>query len=214
MAVTVTTDAGVAVVTIDNPPVNATSKAVRQGLLDAKKQIEADVAIKAAVLMCAGRTFIAGADIKEFGTPPKEPHLPDVVTALEGGTKPIVAAIHGTALGGGIEIALGCDYRVADISANLGLPEVSLGLIPGAGGTVRLPRLIGAEPALDIMASGKPISADSAHTFGLVDAVCDGELREFAIAFAKRVSIQLRPAPVLTRPIAYDATTLDAKSWR
>ena len=138
MVVSVRSVQDVAVVTIENPPVNAISHAVRQGLLDAKQQIEADTAIKAGIIVCAGRTFIAGADIREFNTPPKEPHLPDLVIALEGGKKPLVAAIHGTALGGGLEIALGCDYRIAINSAKLGLPEVNLGLIPGAGGTVRL----------------------------------------------------------------------------
>lgn len=209
MTVTVTSNAGVAVVTINNPPVNATSHAVRQGLLDAKIQIEADPAVHAAVLFCAGRTFIAGADIKEFGAPPKEPHLPDLVEALESGTKPIVAALHGTALGGGLEVALGCDYRVADRSTKMGLPEVTLGLIPGAGGTVRLPRLIGAEAALDMMASGKPISAQAAKSLGLIDAVCDGDLLDFAITFAKEITG--RAEPILTRDVHHDTVALEKK---
>lgn len=211
MTVTVTSNAGVAVVTIDNPPVNATSQAVRQGLVDAKRRIEGDPTIKAAVLICAGRTFIAGADIKEFGAPPKTPHLPDVVVELEGGTKPWVAAIHGTALGGGLEVALGCDYRVAVPAAKMGLPEVTLGLIPGAGGTVRLTRLIGAEPALDMMANGKPISAARARKLGLIDEISEGELLDDAVTFAKRIASTPRPAPILTRMADHDPTALDMK---
>ena len=211
MAVTVTSYEGVAVVTIDNPPVNATSHAVRQGLLDAKRQIEADDAIIAAVLMCAGRTFIAGADIKEFGAPSIAPHLPDVVTQLETGTKPWVAAIHGTALGGGLEVALGCSYRIATVTAKMGLPEVTLGLIPGAGGTVRLTRLIGADVALDMMASGKPVSADRAHNLGLIDAICDDDLLNSALAYANRIASQPRPKPILTRQADHDPQALTAR---
>ena len=211
MVVTVTSHEGVALVTVDNPPVNATSKAVRQGLLDAHRQIEADNAIKAAVLICAGPTFIAGADIKEFGAPPIAPHLPDLVTELEGGTKPWIAAIHGTALGGGLEVALGCSYRIATATAKMGLPEVTLGLIPGAGGTVRLTRLIGAEPALDMMASGKPIPADRAQQLGLIDEISDRDLLDDAIAFANRIAGQPRPTPILARTSAHDPDALDTK---
>ena len=211
MVVTVTSNEGVAVVTVDNPPVNATSQTVRQGLLDAHRQIEADNAIKAAVLICAGPTFIAGADIKEFGARPIAPHLPDLVTELESGTKPWVAAIHGTALGGGLEVALGCSYRIATATAKMGLPEVTLGLIPGAGGTVRLTRLIGAEPALDMMASGKPISADRAQQLGLIDEISDRDLLDDAIAFANRIAGQPRPTPILTRTSAHDPDALDTK---
>ncbi|EBA02409.1 Enoyl-CoA hydratase/isomerase:3-hydroxyacyl-CoA dehydrogenase, 3-hydroxyacyl-CoA dehydrogenase, NAD-binding protein [Rhodobacterales bacterium HTCC2150] len=211
MVVSVRSVQDVAIVTIENPPVNAISHAVRQGLLDAKQQIEADPAIKAGIIVCADRTFIAGADIREFNTPPKEPHLPDLVIALEGGKKPLVAAIHGTALGGGLEIALGCDYRIAINSAKLGLPEVNLGLIPGAGGTVRLTRLISAEPALDIMISGKPVSADRAKNLGLIDATCDDDLQNSAIAFANRIKDEPRPSQILTRMADYDRAALDKK---
>ncbi len=211
MTVTVTSQDGVAVVTIDNPPVNATSQAVRQGLVDAKRQIEGDATIKAAVLYCAGRTFIAGADIREFGAPAKLPHLPDVVMVLEGGTKPWVAALHGTALGGGLEVALGCDYRIAVPAAKMGLPEVKLGLIPGAGGTVRLTRLIGAEAALDMMASGKPILTARARSLGLIDEISACELLEDAVAFAKRIASLPRPAPILTRMADHDPAALDKK---
>jgi 3-hydroxyacyl-CoA dehydrogenase len=132
--------APVAVIEIDNPPVNATSHSVRAGLLEAIHDVDLNPQIEAVVIACAGRTFVAGADIREFGQPPREPHLPDVVNAIEACSKPVVAAIHGTALGGGCEIALASHARVAEPGASLGLPEVKLGLIPGAGGTQRLPR--------------------------------------------------------------------------
>ncbi|MGB5352844.1 MAG: enoyl-CoA hydratase-related protein, partial [Woeseia sp.] len=148
-----TTEGRVAVITVENPPVNALSHAVRAGLMACLQQIANDENLDAAVLCCAGRTFIAGADIREFGAPPQEPFLPDVVLALDGFPKPLVAALHGTALGGGLEVAMGCHYRLAADSALLGLPEVNLGLLPGAGGTQMLPRLIGVESALDMMLS-------------------------------------------------------------
>lgn len=187
MAVTRTHEGTIAVVTIDNPPVNATSHAVRQGLLDALRETEADPAIKAVVLLCAGRTFVAGADIREFGQPPKEPHLPDLLWQIEGASKPWVAAIHGTALGGGFELAMACHYRIAVAEAKLGLPEVSLGLIPGGGGTARLPRLMPLDQALDMIASGKPIRATQAQEAGVIDAIANGALKIAAIAMAQRL---------------------------
>ena len=202
MCVSVTFEGHIAIVTIDNPPVNAASHAVRCGLIDALAQTEADAAIIAVVLLCAGRTFVAGADVREFGKPPVEPHLSDVVAALEMATKPWVAAIHGMALGGGLEIAMGCHYRISDPTAKLGLPEVTLGLIPGAGGTVRLPRLVGASMALDMMAKGKPVTAFAAHTGGLVDELSGADLRGAAIKFALEhadmrlpVAVSLRAMP-------------------
>ncbi len=177
----------VAVFTVDNPPVNAIGQNVRQGLMDAITQIEQADQIKSAVIICDGRTFMAGADIKEFGKPPVEPHLPTVVDAIEQCSKSIVAAIHGQALGGGLEIALGCHYRIAVPTAKVGLPEVLLGLIPGAGGTQRLPRLIGAEAALDMISSGKAIAASKALKLGVVDSISENDLREDAIALAKSV---------------------------
>ena len=152
----------VAVITVNSPPVNALSAAVRGGMLDCMKSAIADPDVKAIVLTCGGRTFIAGADITEFGKPPKPPGLQEVLTLMENSPKPIVAAIHGTALGGGLEVALACHYRVATKDARLGLPEVKLGLLPGAGGTQRLPRVVGAEPALEMIVSGDPISAQDA----------------------------------------------------
>lgn len=169
---------GVAIICIDNPPVNALSQAVRQGLMRSLDEAAGDDAVTAIVVICAGRTFIAGADIREFGKPPEPPHLPDVITRIEASDKPVVAAMHGTALGGGLEVALGCHYRVASSSASLGLPEVNLGLLPGASGTQRLPRLIGAERALEMMLSGNPIRAAQALEYGLVDQVCDDEKLE------------------------------------
>ena len=141
MPLSIDREGRVAVVTIDNPPVNALSQALRQALLDAVETLEADEAVDAVVLICAGRTFIAGADVTEFGKPPVPPHLPDVVARIESARKPWVAAIHGSALGGGFEVALACRFRVAAPTAAVGLPEVTLGIVPGAGGTVRLPRL-------------------------------------------------------------------------
>ena len=176
---------GVAIIYVDNPPVNALSQAVRDGLMRNIDEAAADDAVRAIVITCAGRTFIAGADIREFGRPPEPPHLPDVVARIEASEKPVVAAMHGTALGGGLEVALGCHYRVAVISASLGLPEVNLGLLPGASGTQRLPRLIGAARALDMMLSGKPVKAQQALEDGLIDQVCnDDDLSDTAIELA------------------------------
>ena len=188
-AVTDLTRAGdIAVLTIDSPPVNALSADVRTGLRDSVGQAMADPAVKAIVLICAGRTFIAGADIAEFGKPPKGAPLTDSQAAIEGGSKPVIAAIHGTALGGGFEVALMCHYRVAVPSARFGLPEIKLGIIPGAGGTQRLPRLIGVENALEAILSGTPFPAKQALQWGVVDELVEeGKLRDGALAFARKV---------------------------
>jgi 3-hydroxyacyl-CoA dehydrogenase len=178
----------IGIINVDNPPVNALSRAVRQGLVDALRQAIADGAVTAVVLACRGRTFIAGADITEFGEGPKEPELGAVIAAYEASPKPIVAAIHGTALGGGLELALGCHYRVALGSAKLGLPEVKLGLLPGAGGTQRLPRLVGFEKAIAMITSGEPIAASDAKKVGLVDEVVEGDLTDAAVRFAEGVA--------------------------
>lgn len=183
--VKITRDDGIAVLTLDNPPVNALGHALRAPLFEALQQAKADDAVQAIVITCAGRTFIAGADISEFGKPPKEPSLPDLIAMLESIDKPTVAAIHGTALGGGLELALGCHYRVAEKSSMIGLPEVNLGLIPGAGGTVRLPRLVGPEAALKMIVSGKPIGMDEAVRLGAVDRLAETDLLAEAIAFAR-----------------------------
>ena len=162
---------GIAVLSVDNPPVNALSTAVRSQLLEAITAVESDAGIKAAIITCAGRTFFAGADIHEFGQPPQHPSLPTLIARIEACGKPVVAAIHGSALGGGLELALGCHARIASPSAKLGLPEVSLGLVPGAGGTQRLPRLIGVRRAWAMIIDGKPVEAVTALQFGLIDAV-------------------------------------------
>ena len=185
---------GIGVLTIDNPPVNALGVATRKALAEGMQKFAADDSVKAIVINCAGRTFFAGADISEFGKPPQDPNLLDVFDAIESSAKPVVAAIHGTALGGGFELALACHYRVALPSAKLGLPEVNLGLLPGAGGTQRLPRLIGVELALDLIVSGQPVPANLAKDFGVVDSLAEeGKLKEDAIAFAE--SVVGKPAP-------------------
>jgi len=177
-----------AVITIDNPPVNALSQPVRAGVAGAMEKVEGSDEVKAVVLACAGRTFCAGADIREFDKPPRPPYLSEVITLVEASEKPVVAALHGTALGGGFELALGCHYRVALPDARVGLPEVTLGLLPGATGTQRLPRLVGAERALDMMISGKPIDAVAAHAAGIVDRLVEGgDLLSGAIAFANQL---------------------------
>ncbi len=178
----------IAVLTLNSPPVNALSADVRDGLYLGAKQAAADPAVKAIVMICAGRTFIAGADIAEFGKPFKGASLPEISAAIEGSSKPVIAAIHGTALGGGFEVALMCHYRVAVPSAKLGLPEIKLGLIPGGGGTQRLPRLIGVENALEAILSGTPFGAKQALDWGVVEElVAEGKLREGALAFARKV---------------------------
>jgi 3-hydroxyacyl-CoA dehydrogenase len=182
----------VLIILSNNPPVNALSTAVRQGLVDAIAEAEADDSVNAVVIACEGQTFFAGADITEFGKPPQNPWLPQVVDTIENCSKPVVAAIHGTALGGGLEVALGCHYRVADKSAKLGTPEVKLGLLPGAGGTQRLPRVAGVRKALEMTATGNPIGAKQAFDCGLVDRLAEGDLIPHAVAFAEEVR-NIRP---------------------
>ena len=177
----------VLIVLSNNPPVNALSTPVRQGLVDAIADAEADDSVRAVVIACEGQTFFAGADITEFGKPPQQPWLPAVVDTIENCSKPVVAAIHGTALGGGLEVALACHYRVADKSAKLGTPEVKLGLLPGAGGTQRLPRVAGVRKALQMCATGNAIGAKDAFDCGLVDRLAEGELLPHAVAFAEEV---------------------------
>ncbi|MGB2154081.1 MAG: 3-hydroxyacyl-CoA dehydrogenase NAD-binding domain-containing protein [Porticoccaceae bacterium] len=181
---------GVAVLTLNNPPVNALSQGVRQGLKDGVEKALADDSAQAIVIFCEGRTFIAGADISEFSSGPMEPNFHAVLSTMDDSSKPIVAAIHGTALGGGLETALCCNYRVAVGSAKFGLPEVNLGLLPGAGGTQRLPRVVGVEKTLAMVTSGVPIGAAEAHKLGLVDQLVEGDLRTEALAFARDKAAQ------------------------
>ncbi len=190
---TLTVEDGIAVVSLNSPPVNALSAGVRDGLFEAMKAVATMGDVKAVVLICEGRTFIAGADIREFGGKPKGASLPAVLDMLEGAPVPVVAAIHGTALGGGLEVALACHYRVAVPQARCGLPEIKLGLIPGAGGTQRLPRLIGAEKALAFITSGDPVDAGTAHDLGIVDEIVSTDLRAGALAFAARMVAEGRP---------------------
>jgi 3-hydroxyacyl-CoA dehydrogenase len=183
----------VAVLTVNNPPVNALSQHVRQGLREGVQKASADGGVSAIVIVCTGRTFIAGADITEFGKPPKEPGLHEVLDLIEGSPKPVVAAIHGTALGGGLEVTLACHYRVGTKDARFGLPEVKLGLLPGAGGTQRLPRVVGVEKALSMIVSGDPIRADEALKAGLIDEIVEGDLTAAGVAFAEKIVREKRP---------------------
>jgi 3-hydroxyacyl-CoA dehydrogenase len=207
-----TIEDGIAVLTLNSPPVNALSAAVRDGLARGFDRVAEDDEIKAVVLICAGRTFIAGADISEFGKPPQGASLLDVMDAMEASPKPVIAAIHGTALGGGLETALSCHYRIGVPSAKFGLPEVKLGLLPGAGGTQRLPRIVGVEKALEMVTSGTPIGAKEALATGLIDEMApeDG-LREAAVAFAAKVVAEQRPLkkvrdlPVHAAPGVFEA---------
>jgi 3-hydroxyacyl-CoA dehydrogenase len=179
----------IGVIRLNNPPVNALSHVLRSGIQDAVTQAQDDASL-ALVLICEGRTFIAGADISEFGKPPISPSLPELLIVIEASQKPIIAAIHGTALGGGLETALACHYRCALSSAQVGLPEVKLGLLPGAGGTQRVPRLAGVKAALDLMTTGTPITAAQAHSIGLIDKVVEGDLLSAALELAKEVIAQ------------------------
>jgi 3-hydroxyacyl-CoA dehydrogenase len=197
----------VGIIWVNNPPVNAISVGVRAAIIDGVARLTQDAEIKVGVLACEGRTFMAGADITEFGKPPLSPSLHEAIGALENSPKPIVAAIHGTALGGGLEVALGCQYRVAIASAKVGLPEVKLGILPGAGGTQRLPRLIGVEAALGIIVSGDPIAATQAAKSGVIDKIIEGDLLEGAIAYAKELVVRKAPLRKV-RDINVDAAKL------
>jgi 3-hydroxyacyl-CoA dehydrogenase len=183
----------VGIIWINNPPVNAISVGVRAALIDGVAKLAQDPEIKVGVLACEGRTFMAGADITEFGKPPLSPGLHEAINAVESSVKPIVAAIHGTAFGGGLEVALGCQYRVAVAAAKIGLPEVKLGLLPGAGGTQRLPRLIGIEAALGIIVSGDPVPATQAAKAGVIDKIIEGDLLEGALDYARGLAARKAP---------------------
>lgn len=186
----------VLIISSNNPPVNALGHAVREGLVRGIEEADASDEIKAVVIIGEGATFFAGADISEFGTPKAfaQPMLPQVVDIIENCSKPVVAAIHGTALGGGLEVALACHYRCAVASAKLGVPEVKLGLLPGAGGTQRLPRVAGVHKALEMTTSGNPIGAQEAFEIGLVDRMIEGDLLQHAVAYATEVA-EVRPLP-------------------
>jgi 3-hydroxyacyl-CoA dehydrogenase len=195
------TDGEVAILTVDKPPVNALSLSVREGLHASVDRAKEERSVKAIVILCAGTTFIAGADITEFGTPraTTEPRVRGLIAKLEESTKPVIAAIHGTALGGGLEVAMGCHWRIALRNAKVGLPEVNIGLLPGAGGTVRTPRLVGPDLALEMCVSGKQYDAEFAFDAGLIDQVVEGNLRDCALAFARSVIAEAPPLRVTSR---------------
>lgn len=180
----------VAVIFIDNPPVNALSTPVRQKIKDLVAGLSEDASVDAVVIACAGKTFVAGADITEFGRPLQEPTLPQVWAVIEACAKPVVAALHGTALGGGLEMAMACHYRCAAPKTMIGLPEVNLGLLPGAGGTQRLPRLIGVEAALEVILSGRMMLAAEALSRGAIDRLVEGELLAGAVAYAEELALK------------------------
>jgi 3-hydroxyacyl-CoA dehydrogenase len=207
--VSIDRDGEIAIVTVDNPPVNALGQALRQGLWEAVATLDADATVRAVVLICAGRTFIAGADVTEFGKPPVPPNLPDLVDRIEGAVKPWVAAIHGAALGGGFEVAMGCRFRVALDAASVGLPEVGLGIVPGASGTVRTPRLAGVAAAVEMVTSGRPVKAAKAMDLGLIDTIVTGDLRAGAVGFARAALEAPLPLPVSARSV----TSPDATWW-
>jgi 3-hydroxyacyl-CoA dehydrogenase len=200
----------IAVLTVDNPPVNALSVAVRQGLIDGIRRAVGDPAITAIVLIGQGTTFIAGADIREFGKKPQPPSLTAAIAEIEASPKPVVAAIEGVALGGGLEVALGCHFRIGTKRSQVGLPEVKIGIVPGAGGIERLPRLIGLEPALKMMVSGDPARADKALALGILDAIAEGELLTEAVAFAERAVAAKTPI----RRLSQSKIALDGVDWR
>ena len=183
----------VGIIWVNNPPVNAISVGVRAAIIDGVAKLAQDPELEIGVLACEGRTFMAGADITEFGKPPLSPSLHQAIDAVESSGKPIVAAIHGTAFGGGLEVALGCQYRVAIAGAKIGLPEVKLGLLPGAGGTQRLPRLIGVEAALGIIVSGDPVAAPLAAKAGVIDKIVEGDLLEGALDYARGLASKKAP---------------------
>jgi 3-hydroxyacyl-CoA dehydrogenase len=192
-------EGNVGVITVNNPPVNALSQAVRAGIKAGIEKGNADKDIAAMLILCEGRTFIAGADIREFGKPPTEPHLPDVCQFIEDSPKPVIAAIHGTALGGGLEISLSCHFRIAVATAKVGLPEVKLGLLPGAGGTQRLPRVAGARVALEMITSGVPVAAARAKDMGILDEIIEGDLKAAALAYAQKVIARKLPIRKVSR---------------
>jgi 3-hydroxyacyl-CoA dehydrogenase len=188
------TDGELSVITLNSPPVNALSQAVREGLDQALKTAFADTKTKAVVIVCEGRTFVAGADIREFGKPRKPPGLKDFQGLLDNATKPVVAAIHGTALGGGLELAMMCHYRIAVPSARCGLPEVNIGILPGGCGTQALPRIVGVEKALEMMTSGRHVPAEEAQASGIIDEIVgEGNLKQAAVAYARKLIADRKP---------------------
>ena len=193
------------VILVDNPPINAGSLDVRAGILRGIIELANDPDLRAAVIMGSGTTFIAGSDLREFGMPLTEPQLPSVIAAIEACAKPVVAALHGAALGGGFELALGCDARIALHGTSVGLPEVTLGMISGAGGTQRLPRIIGVSRAIEMVCSGERVGSEEAAALGLIDEVVSGGLRDAAVALARSMAGRKRRLRDETPPPDDDA---------
>jgi 3-hydroxyacyl-CoA dehydrogenase len=204
----------IAVLVIDNPPVNAGSHAIRKGLLDAIAEVARDDSLTGAVLIGAGRSFISGSDIREFDLPLSPPQMPQVIAAIESSAKPFVAALHGAALGGGYELALGCDARIAAPGTQLGLPETALGIIPGAGGTQKLPRLVGTARAIDLIADARRVEAEAALSLGMIDAISAGDLRAEAVAQARALAGQKRRVIDRDLPEAGDVEAASARASR
>ncbi|HJV96345.1 MAG TPA: enoyl-CoA hydratase/isomerase family protein, partial [Albitalea sp.] len=201
MSATYEVRGNVAVITLDNPPVNGLGHDTRKGVTAGLERAEADAGVKAIVITGAGKAFSGGADIREFGSPKAlaEPNLLSVILQVEAATKPVVAAIHSVCMGGGLELALGCHYRVVSPGTQVALPEVKIGLIPGAGGTQRLPRVIGVENALNMIVSGEPVKSEllaQAPGQKLFDKIIDGDLLAGAIAFAQEKA-DVRPLPLV-----------------
>ena len=194
---------GILLARIDNPPVNALSQPVRAGLQEAVRRVQDDDALNALLILCSGRTFIAGADVREFGKPPLEPHLPQVIEQIDACSKPVIAALFGTTLGGGLEVAMSAHYRIALAGSKVGLPEVNLGLLPGAGGTQLLPRLIGVNAALEMMTSGKPRGIEAFADTLLIDRIVDSNLDNQALVFAQEIlQQQLGTRSTIAMPVA------------
>jgi 3-hydroxyacyl-CoA dehydrogenase len=211
--VTITHRDGFAVVVIDNAPVNALGVTVRQAMWDTVEALDNDPSVQAVIVAGAGRTFVAGADVSEFDKPPQPPHLPDLVNRIEAAAKPWLAAMHGATLGGGLELALGCHYRIALPDASFGFPEVTLGVVPGASGTVRTPRLIGITAAIELITSGRPIGASQARAIGLIDAIVDNDLVDSATSFLRAALKTTRPQPISERPLEqHEETFWDTQS--
>ena len=210
---------GVAVITLDNPPLNGLNHELRAGLVAGIDQASADAGVKAVIIIGAGRAFSSGADIREFNTPKSaaEPTLRSVIRVVEANTKPVIAAIGGICMGGGLELALGCHFRVASPRAKIALPEVKLGLLPGAGGTQRLPRAIGVEAALNMIVSGTPVSSEQFKGTRLIDEIIEGsldnELLQGALAFARKVVAERRPLTRL-RDVKIDFPNAEAACER
>jgi 3-hydroxyacyl-CoA dehydrogenase len=212
--VNVTRDGSVAIITVDHPPVNALNHEMRVALIEALRHAREDSSVEAVLITAAGRTFIAGADITEFDKPPRTPTTGDVIDAIETMPKPVIAALHGTPLGGGLEVALGCHFRIAAPGTKLGLPEIKLGVMPGAGGTQRLPRLVGMPKAMEMILTGNPIPAEEALAAGLIDEIAAGEPRAAGLAFARHVLADRRPLhPARDRNAALAALRADPKQF-